>query len=197
MHHANLLIGEKDQALLCIPQSLQNAGVDITHHTYERMSIGDVRSLIREVLLKPISLEKNTFVISAQSILVEAQNALLKMFEEPNPHTVFYLIVPRENVLLPTLRSRFNRVDVERTHIDVQNFEAFRMLGYSQRLSEIAERLKEEDVVWVRNIIRGAEHYVQEMKQKEQIKDVLMVDTFLESTGCSKKMLLEHLALTL
>jgi hypothetical protein len=197
MHHANLLIGEKDQALLCIPQSLQNAGVDITHYTYERMNIGDARSLIREILLKPISLEKNTFVISAQSILVEAQNALLKMFEEPNAHTVFYLIVPREDVLLPTLRSRLNLIDVEREAVDMGFFEIFIKAGYSERLAQIAEKLKDEDFDWVRSIMRGAEQYVQNMKQKEQIRDVLMVDTYLESTGSSKKMLLEHLALTL
>lgn len=197
MHHANLLIGEKTHALLSIPQSLRSEGVDIIHHTYERMSIADVRSLIQEVLRKPISLEKSTFVIWTQTILIEAQNALLKIFEEPNVHTVFYLIVPREDVLLPTLRSRLNLIDVERKSADMEFFEEFMKAGYSERLVQIADKLKDEDSDWVRSIMRGAEQHVQNMKQKEQIRDVLLLDTYFQSSGCSKKMLLEHLALTL
>ena len=197
MHHANLLIGEKTHVLSRIPRSLQSEGTDVIHHSYERMNIADVRALIHEVLLKPISLEKSTFVIRAHSILTEAQNALLKMFEEPNAHTVFYLIVPREDILLPTLRSRLNLIDVEREAVDMGFFEIFIKAGYSERLAQIAEKLKDEDFDWVRSIMRGAEQYVQNMKQKDQIRDVLMIDAYLDSAGSSKKMLLEHLALTL
>ena len=40
----------------------------------------------------------------------EAQNALLKTLEEPPPASVFVLITSRPDVLLPTVRSRCQRL---------------------------------------------------------------------------------------
>lgn len=45
-------------------------------------------------------------IISAGRFFHEAQNALLKLFEEPPAETALILIVPSEGILLPTLRSR-------------------------------------------------------------------------------------------
>ena len=38
---------------------------------------------------------------------LDAEHALLKIFEEPKKNTHFFLIVPDKNALLPTLVSRF------------------------------------------------------------------------------------------
>ncbi len=45
-------------------------------------------------------------VIAAERLFHEAQNALLKVFEEPGENTTLVLVVPSEGMLLPTLRSR-------------------------------------------------------------------------------------------
>ena len=42
--------------------------------------------------------------------MLEAQDALLKTLEEPPPASVFVLITDRPDVLLPTVRSRCQRL---------------------------------------------------------------------------------------
>lgn len=197
MHHANLLVGDKISSFASLPLEVQTESADVLHYEYERMSIADVRELTKEVLLKPVSAPQRIFVIIAQSILGDAQNALLKIFEEPNAHTVFYLIIPREDMLLPTLRSRLNSVVVEQKRADSIVFEEFLKMSYSSRLNLIAEKIKSEDVEWVSNILRGAERHGQKMRDARLIEDVLRVDSFVHISGSSKKMLLEHLAFAL
>ena len=57
----------------------------------------------------PMSAEPNArkiFIIETDAITNEAQNALLKIFEEPQKGTHFFIIIPSEVTLLPTLLSR-------------------------------------------------------------------------------------------
>jgi hypothetical protein len=49
---------------------------------------------------------KKIFIIETNSITPEAQNALLKVFEEPQANAHFFVIIPSAEILLPTLRSR-------------------------------------------------------------------------------------------
>ncbi len=209
MHHANLLIGTRDWALSQIPEPERIEGPDISVTHYERMSIANVRSLIHEASLRPIAREYRTFILVCDSLLHEAQNALLKLFEEPNAHTVFYLIIPREDMLLPTLRSRLNPLgkediksprgtlgDLESTSTQ-KAFDAFLKLGYVDRLKEIGERVTTEDSVWLTEFLHGLELYSQKSRNADLIRDTLMLASYIHTAGSSKKMLLEHIALTL
>src|SRR5262249_60517979 len=45
-------------------------------------------------------------VDAADTLMEQAQNALLKTLEEPSPSSVFVLVTSRPDVLLPTVRSR-------------------------------------------------------------------------------------------
>lgn len=54
----------------------------------------------------PIAGPNKLIVIVAGRIFHEAQNALLKVFEEPPEGTTLILVIPTEGLLLPTLRSR-------------------------------------------------------------------------------------------
>ena len=51
---------------------------------------------------------KKIFVISTNSITREAQNSLLKIFEEPTEGTHFFLILSSSRILIPTLKSRLH-----------------------------------------------------------------------------------------
>lgn len=51
-------------------------------------------------------------IVSAESMTVPAQNALLKVIEEPAPKTFFFFIVPSKSQILPTLLSRFNEINI-------------------------------------------------------------------------------------
>ncbi len=197
MHHANLLVGRRPWALEHTPYVGSEGNPDILYTYYERMSIANVRSLIHEAMLRPIRESERVFIVATDSILDEAQNALLKLFEEPNAHTVFYLIVPRMDMLLPTLRSRLHVLHVDEGKGTQDNFTAFCALHCTERIACITERLKAEDTSWVEDIVSGFETYAHTKRNPQMMRDALMLATYLKRTGSSKKMLLEHIALTL
>ncbi len=197
MHHANLLIGSRNWALSQIPESERIEGQDVSILQYDRMSIANVRALIHEASLRPLVREYRTFVLVCDSLLPDAQNALLKLFEEPNAHTVFYLVIPREDMLLPTLRSRLNLLGMETYKEEGKVFTDFLKARYVDKLAMIAERLKAEDVVWVDAVTRGFSQHAHTTRDVTLMKDALLLESYIHTTGASKKMLLEHIALTL
>ena len=71
------------------------------------IAIGEVRDLIKETGWVPTDGEKNIFILSnAQRMQPPAQNALLKVFEEPPAGVVIFLLTDSRRSLLPTVRSR-------------------------------------------------------------------------------------------
>lgn len=197
MHHANLLVGETEWALTNIPESEKHIGPDVSVTHYERMSIAQVRTLIYEAGLRPVSRPHRTFILICDSILPESQNALLKLFEEPNEHTLFYLIVPREDMLLSTLRSRLFLMGKQENVIDDRNFASFMKQSYTERLATIAEKVKDEDVTWTHAVILGFSHYAHQSHNLSLMREAVLIESYVHTVGSSKKMLLEHLALTL
>lgn len=69
--------------------------------------IDAMRELTRRLSMSPISSKCKVAIIdNAEKLNDESQNALLKTLEEPKGDTVIILIVPNEEVLLPTIVSR-------------------------------------------------------------------------------------------
>ncbi|MDD2265248.1 DNA polymerase III subunit delta' [Sulfuricurvum sp.] len=62
----------------------------------------------KEVISEAYKSEENTktLILGAKSFTVPAQNALLKILEEPPRNIVFILIAPNKSTFLPTVRSR-------------------------------------------------------------------------------------------
>ncbi|QQR65097.1 hypothetical protein IPH92_00755 [Candidatus Kaiserbacteria bacterium] len=197
MHHANALIGSRTWAYAYGGFNTTGENPDVSLREFDRMAIADVRSLIHDAMLRPVQDDVRVFVIAADSILGEAQNALLKLFEEPNAHTCFYLIIPREDMLLPTLRSRLSIMAVEDSVTTHTSFIAFQKLGYSERLLLITKKLNTEDNAFFAEIAAGFAEYAHTRRNAALIQDSLMLATYLPMPGSSKKMLFEHIALTL
>jgi len=197
MHHANLLIGTKEWTFEEVPCDCTKETPDICIRVYERMSIKDVRDLIHESSLKPVTDDVRIFVLYIDKILHEAQNALLKLFEEPNETTVFYVGVADEGMLLPTLRSRFMLFGREQVQNDEEVLKSFLKLACNDRLLMIAEKVKEGDETWIQGMVRGLSQYAHQKKEQQLTKDVLMLEKYIKTNGASKKMLLEHVALSI
>ncbi len=113
LHHAYLIEGVREDILPEIVSFLEEIGVktignsDFVHIHIDSFKIDDARNLKAYGSQKSFSSGKKVFVISVNSFLLEAQNSLLKLFEEPIENTHFFLIVPDTNALLKTLVSRF------------------------------------------------------------------------------------------
>ncbi|MCF7815604.1 MAG: hypothetical protein K9M10_01610 [Candidatus Pacebacteria bacterium] len=199
MHHANLLIGETDQALAQVPLEDKVPGADVSVIQHDKLTIAHVRALTHEANMRPINRTYRSFVIVCSSILREAQNALLKLFEEPNSHTIFYLIMPRADGLLPTLLSRLHRMVIEEENVKIfQEFEKFKVAQYKDRLIHITQILDSDDATkLVQEIVMGLSLYAHTQKNLDLMRDVLILESYIHTNGSSKKMLLEHIALTL
>lgn len=77
----------------------------------KEIPIEAVRSLIKSLRLKqPGNTKRLVYIEQASELSKEAQNALLKTLEQPNPDTYFILTVSDTSQLLPTLFSRTQKI---------------------------------------------------------------------------------------
>ena len=82
---------------------------------YEQKGIGIeiIRNLKNDIQLKPYEGEKKVYILcDAEKITIPAQNALLKILEEPPLHANIILIATKGNSLLPTILSRSQRLKI-------------------------------------------------------------------------------------
>ncbi|MEK7462161.1 MAG: hypothetical protein AAB618_01145 [Patescibacteria group bacterium] len=160
-----------------------------------------VRTLISAAYLRPQAGElEQIIMVATEFITEEAQQALLKIIEEPPLSTKFVFVLPLGYTLLPTLESRFERRGSEHGEVDSSVFQNFLRAGYSERLLTIEESTKKKDTVWQANLKRGllghlfAHHAT---IPSEALSELEYVARTLLTRGASNKFLLEHLALTL
>ncbi|MBQ7792215.1 MAG: AAA family ATPase [Clostridia bacterium] len=75
------------------------------------ISEDDVRQITSEIYLKPFHFSKKIYLIKdADKMTVQAQNALLKVFEEPPSYAILILVTSNVSLLLPTILSRGTKI---------------------------------------------------------------------------------------
>ncbi len=96
--------------------------------------LDDSKSVVAEAYISESELKH--IIICAKQLRTEAQNALLKILEEPPRNILFIIIVPSISVLLPTIRSRLivkseisakerQGVDLSLTNLDLRSMFEF------------------------------------------------------------------------
>ncbi len=180
-----------------IPEALKVQSVDTEHIICGRFSIDDARALSMRAQQTPLQSPNRVFVIVCEEIAPEAQNALLKLFEEPPVHTLFYVVLPQTAHVLPTLRSRFMLLDSHSAEQQTEDFALFAEAAYAKRVELIGAKTKDKDTQWVESIVQGCERAASETRQLPLMKAVLFVRRYIKTRGASPKMLLEELALLL
>ena len=82
------------------------------------LKVDAVRALKELAMLLPNDGERSVFVIGeAQFMNVQAQNALLKILEEPAKHVHFILTADSKSVLLETIRSRATSFSLQQSDV--------------------------------------------------------------------------------
>ncbi len=72
-----------------------------------QITVGMIREIKKTVFLLPNESEKKVYIIKdGHRMNVQAQNALLKFFEEPPDSAVFFILADKKESLLPTVISR-------------------------------------------------------------------------------------------
>jgi hypothetical protein len=170
-------------------------------HQYERWQwiIDDSRALAQEACKTDPAGRTRYLVLIATTITLEAQNALLKILEEPPRGVAFHCFFPPGIQLLPTVRSRLVAVSVTQAAIDPSLFDALIRMPLPEQLALIEERLKQKDMAWVRAVQHGALFRLREWiaAWPPQVAARLYHSLLLIGTrGAASKMLLEDLVLT-
>ena len=119
LHHAYFISGDRDDAkreVFSFVESSLNISIkgnpDVTFREYETFGIDDARWLKERQEKSAFGEGKKIFIIAFNFITTEAQNALLKVFEEPTTDTIFFTVAPSSAILLPTLRSRLSIISL-------------------------------------------------------------------------------------
>ncbi len=73
-------------------------------------TIGQVREVIRQASGRPFEGARRVFILEADTLNVQAANALLKTLEEPESAAVFLLLAASREGVLPTIASRAQAV---------------------------------------------------------------------------------------
>ncbi len=147
---------------------------------------------------------KKIFIVAAHTFTSEAQNSLLKIFEEPTSDTHFFILTPSAQFFLPTLLSR---VVVVSENIREENFEAvqsflkepyFKRLETALEMSKDAARTQKflDELIrfYYRKGLKGQEG---ERTQEETrvLELASKYRSYAHARAPSLKMILEHLAL--
>src|SRR3989338_2327541 len=150
LHHAYLIEGARDEVVGEVLEFVKSLGVktvgnaDVSHIMQDTFKIEDARNLKSYAGEKGYTSAKKIFIISANNFLLEAQNSLLKMLEEPIENTHFFLIVPDASALLKTFVSRFYIVSA-RQDLAVNDAEKFIKMPLQNRIDFIKELITEAE----------------------------------------------------
>lgn len=206
LHHAYLLTGLLDDLKHEVAQFLRNdAGVriegnpDVMTFHFSSLGVEDARELHEHTSRKPFS-GKQYFLLSFSFATPEAQNALLKIFEEPNIGTHFFVFTPSVGTLLPTLRSRLIRLD---TSLKSRGDRGKRFLSSTpkERMAMLKPAFEDKDKEILLTLITDLEGvYAQSLGQKDSKASLRAADAlfyarrYLETKSASVKMIGEYLS---
>lgn len=69
--------------------------------------IDEIRRVTESINVPPNEAKKKIYILDhCENMTVQAQNALLKAFEEPPEYVLFFILTEKKEALLPTVRSR-------------------------------------------------------------------------------------------
>lgn len=114
--------------------------------TASSIGIDEVRTLIRKLQFHPYEAPVQIgMIIMANMLTEEAQNSLLKSLEEPTEETRFILTTPHEKFLLPTIRSRAQKLFIKEkiTAIIPKSAKA---VQDGETENNMAEEIRESDI---------------------------------------------------
>lgn len=175
---------------------------------WEKFGIDESRELGSAASLRAVG-NAQVFVIGVGNITAEAQQALLKLLEEPHAGAVFVFLVGHGS-LLPTLRSRFTdypALALQEAPLD--DAVSFFSSAYKQRSDWIASFLKDEEGVHerARVFVSACEQLLYKKLRTatpkdtpllyEALESIAQMRPYLSDRAPSLKMILEHLAAVL
>lgn len=228
LHHAYAVIGDREEVkgelfdFLVKDFNFPTKGnPDFWQDEFNVLKIDDSRLLHEANLNLPVEYTRKVFVVFANSITKDAQNSLLKIFEEPKAEAVFFLVMPSATGLISTLKSRLlvvkseadkkgNLKDAKNKILDAANFLSLGVVKRLETVAKIAKEIKDEKltksdaITFMKNIEKVIKDSLK-LKNAHNarsgsllaVEDIEKAISYANDESPSIKVILDHLAVTL
>ncbi len=211
-HHAFVIEGKRDIVLPLIKQALEanlslsfEKNPDIFQFDFDTFLVDHAHTIKEADLKANYFLPHKFIVISFSAITREAQNALLKVLEDPTGHTKFIIVTHSKEILLPTIISRVAVIRHASFHETASpvSVEVFLKAPPAKRLEMVGKLLKE--VAEETKTKRDVSEFVFELKihleqhiKTKQINEKKLLSTlkalqYITDPSASQKLILERL----
>ncbi len=217
LHHAYFIEGDGAVVLAELEAFLAEAfGIvrqgnpDVHYAEYESFGIDESRALQDMQSMRPVIGDKKIFILVADAMTSEAQNSLLKVFEEPTPGAHFFVISSSARILLPTLRSRMVVITHSSAALtgEAIGSDAKKFVGLSRkaRIDYVADMIEDKDKAQAEDFLQALVRELSTTNGKsriasaspariDSIREILSLIRYLKDRSSSLKLILERVAL--
>lgn len=165
------------------------------------ISIDQIKTVKREMGFPPFnSLRKVAIITPAEGMTIQAQNALLKILEEPATRSIIFLLTNDEDRILGTIRSRCQRIRIKEREREWQKIpENLREMTVQEKFALAEEMAKIENCQEVLDgwLVNCWEKLSVDAKKKELLQfmsEINLAKNMLRSNS-NAKLVLENLML--
>jgi len=179
----------------------------------QSIGIDDVKAMQKKIFLKPLkSPFKAVIIEDAQLLTTEAQNALLKVLEEPPMHTIILLGTENREALLPTIQSRCQLISLDEEGVKlttreqndlsdfVRNLDTM-SVGDKLKRAELLAKDKDKAIVWIEKLITVFRNELLEQPETNRfvatIRKLQSLHTMLKTTNVNPRFAIEQTLLNL
>lgn len=188
------------------------ANPDVIVLRYGLLSVEDARKVCELAIGAPFRGNAKVIIVAAGRAYHEAQNALLKLFEEPPQGIYLFFILSSLGGLLPTLRSRVQILGESDTHTTIREEAEVFIRATKEKRSALIKKLttgsdederreNREEAIAIINGVEQAAYAA--FKKKESVElaallqDISVLRGNLYDRSAPVRMILEHLSLVI
>ena len=215
LYHSYIVEGDPEVTTFSLREQLEAQSADVLCQVYDSFTIEDGRKIKEWHSERGTSDGKRICIIGAKFINHDAERTLLKIIEEPQEGTHFFIVVPNSQMLLDTIVSRAHvvKVDKEENTLSKKDALEFYKSTPKDRIDLVADMIEENKdnigsgglrfsaIKLINDLERIVYAQFQNDKNNKEIKFTLgelnKAREYLALPGASVKMILEHISLVL
>ncbi|TXG76523.1 hypothetical protein E6Q11_04660 [Candidatus Dojkabacteria bacterium] len=205
----NLSEGREVIEKILIQEKIDKFDIEVLEFEKD-LGIEDVRNIQKKIYLKPFQGDRKASVwILSSKATNDAQNALLKLLEEPPPSCLIYILATDIGFFLPTILSRAKIIEIKddlETNLDnLEQILEIKGAGDALFLAQVISKEKSEAIAWLEKAILGArtkmiesiEDKNEAIKFRKLIHKLELTHYDLKNTNANQRLALENLFLNL
>lgn len=218
-----IITGKNDDELmekalaLCLDKTIDQFDITVVTSDKDSLGIETIKKMQEKVFLMPLRGKDKAIIIpTAELLTIPAQNALLKLLEEPPEHTYIFLLTISTDDLLSTIKSRCQIIKVVEQHTMIPSEDLAELIqdyktwinqdiGNSLKMAEKLAKDKDAAIIHLQSLLRACrKEMLDQIKTgsitgsiPEHIRVIQSTINTLLRTNASTRLVLENLLLNL